>query len=59
MEVITAYNYIIIYRKGVAHGNADMLSRICQPATEADAQGSCSITNPEDHAVFFVEASGV
>ena len=33
--------------------------RLCQPATEADAQGSCSITNPDDHAVFFVGASGV
>ena len=56
---LTAYNYRIIRRKGAAHGNADMLSRLCQPATEADAQGSCSITNPEDHAVYFVGASGM
>ena len=59
MEFLTAYNYRIIHRKGAAHGNADMLSRLCQPATEADAQGSCSITNPEDHAVYFVGASGM
>ena len=59
MEFLTAYNYMTIYRKGAAHGNADMLSRLCQLATEADAQGSCSITNPEDHAVYFVGASGM
>ena len=59
MEFLTAYNYRIIHEKGAAHGNAEMLSRLCQPATQADYQGSCSITNPEDHAVFFVGASGV
>ena len=59
MEFLSAYNYRIIHRKGAAHGNADMLSRLCQPATEADTQGSCSITNPEDHAVYFVRASGM
>ena len=59
VEFLTAYKYRIIHRKGAAHGNADMLSRLCQPATEADVQGSCSITNPEDHAVYFVGASGM
>ena len=59
MEFLTAYNYRIIHRKGAAHGNADMLSRLCQPATQADAQGSCSTTHPEDHAVYFVGASGM
>ena len=59
MEFLSAYNYRIIHRKGAAHGNADMLSRLCKPATEADDQGSCSITNPRDHAVFFVGANGV
>ena len=47
------------HEKGAAHGNADMMPELCQPATEADAQGSCSITNPEDHAVYFVGASGM
>ena len=59
MESLTAYNYRIIHRECAAHGNADMLSKLCQPATEADAQGSCSITHPEDHAVYFVGASGM
>ena len=59
MKFLKAYNFRIIHRKGAAHGNADMLSRLCQPATEADAQGSCSITNPEDHAVYFEGASGI
>ena len=59
VEFLTAYNYRIIHRKGAAHGNADMLSRLCQPATQVDAQGSCSITNPEDHPVCFVGASGM
>ena len=59
VKFLTVYNYRIIHRKGAAHGNADMLSRLCQPATEANAQGSCSITNPEDHAVYFVGASGM
>ena len=59
MEFLTAYNYRIIHRKGAAHGNADMLSRLYQPATQADAKGSCSIANPKDHAVYFVGASGM
>ena len=59
VEFLTAYNYRIIHRKGAAHGNADMMSRRCQPTTQADAQGSGSITNPEDHAVYFVGASGM
>ena len=59
VQFLTAYNYRIIHRKGAAHGNADMLPRLRQPATEADAQGSCSITNPEEHAVYFVGASGM
>ena len=59
VEFLTAYNYRIIHRKGAAHGNADMLSRLCQPAIQAGAQGSCSTTNPEDHAVYFVGASGM
>ena len=58
-RIPNCYNYRIIHRKGAAHGNADILSRLCQPATEADAQGSCSITNPEDHAVYFVGGSGM
>ena len=33
VEFLTAYNCRIIHRKGAAHGNADMLSRLCQPAT--------------------------
>ena len=57
VEFLTVYNYRIIHGKGAAHGNADMLSRLCQPATQADAQGSFSITNPEGHAVYFVGAS--
>ena len=59
VEFLTAYNYRIIHRKGAARGNADMLSRLCQPATQAYAQGSCSITNAEDYAVYFVGASRV
>ena len=59
VEVLTAYNYRIIHRKGASHGNADMLSRLCPPATEADAQGSCSIKNPEDHAIYLVGTSGM
>ena len=45
VEFLTAYTYRIIHRKGAARGNADMLSRLCQPATEANIQSSCSITN--------------
>ena len=58
-DFLTAFNYRIIHRKCAVHGNADILSRLCQPATYSNAQLSCSITYPEDHAVFFVRASGV
>ena len=36
-----------------------MMSRLCQPATEADAQEACSITNSEDHTAYFVGTSGM
>ena len=53
VEFVTAYNYRKLHKKGAAHGNADMLSKLCQPATEADAQGSCSVmssTFPMDYS---------
>ena len=59
VEFLTEYDYRIIHRKDATHGNADMLSRLCQSVTEADAQGLCSITNPECYTVFFVGASRV
>ena len=58
VEFLTAYNYRIIHRKGAAHGYADMLSKLCQPATQAGAQGSCTITNPKDHVVYQVFRRG-
>ena len=53
------YLFLIPFDIYTDHLPLTRLSSLCQPATEADAQGSCSIINPEDHAVYFVGASGM
>lgn len=39
LEVLTAYDNTLKYRKGNANGNADFLCRLPQPATELDRTG--------------------
>ena len=40
LEYLVAFNYTLEYRKGIANGNADFLSRLLQPATEHDLSAS-------------------
>ena len=40
LEFLTAFDYTLEYRKGSANGNADLLSRLPEPATEHNRNGS-------------------
>ena len=43
LEFLTAFDYTLECRKGSATGNADFLSRLPEPATEHDRNGSTSL----------------
>ena len=62
LEFLTAFDYTFEYRKGSANGNADFLSRLPEPATEHDRNGSTSLTPVEDggmsHPTIGVALSG-
>ena len=51
LEYLTAFDYILEYRKGSASGNADLLSRLPQPAAEHGRSGSSRLTPVDDEAI--------
>ena len=48
LKFLTAFNYTVEYRKRSSNGNANFLSRLPEPATEHDRNGSTSLTLVED-----------
>ena len=58
IEFLSAYQYTVVHRPGATNGNADMLSRLPIPATEADKTGYSSITSPDDVGVYLIQSSG-
>ena len=58
IELLTAVDYTLEYRKGSANGKADFLSRFPQPATEHDRTWSSSLIPVEDVGIFLIGASG-
>ena len=59
LEFLTAFDYTLEYRKGSANGNADFLSRLPEPATEHDRNGSTSLTPVEDGGIYLIRACGL
>ena len=59
LEVFTAFDYTLEYRKGSTNGNADFLSRLPVPATEHDRSGSSSLTPVDDGGNFIIRAWGL
>ena len=58
-EFLTAFDYTLDYRKGIANGNADFLSRLSQPASEHERSGSSSLTPVDDVGIFLIRACGL
>ena len=59
LEFLTGFDYPLKYRNCSANGNADLLSRLPEPATEHDHSGSCSLTPVGDGGIFLIRACGL
>ena len=57
LEFLTAYPYTIKYRRGSANANADFLSRLPLPATDADRTGPFRLTDPDDVHAYLIRPS--
>ena len=55
LEFLTAFDYTLEHRKGSASGNADFLSRLPEPATEHDHNGSTSLNPVEDGGIYLIK----
>jgi len=53
-DFLSAYTYELKYRPGSENGNADLLSRLPQPATEKDLSPEFRLTDPRDVDVYSV-----
>ena len=59
LKYLTAFDYTLECRKGIAFGNADFLSRLPQPATEHDRSGSSRFIPIDDEAIYLLRACGL
>ena len=55
-EFLTAFDCTLEYRKGSANGNTDFRSRLPEPATDHDHNGSSSVTPVYDGGMFIIRA---
>ena len=58
LEFLSAYNYTLEYRNGTANGNADFLSRLPQPATDADRTGRNRLTGTDTVGIYLIRPCG-
>ena len=58
-DFLSAYTYTLEYKPGKSNGNADLLSRLPLPATEADNHPDVRLSDPTDIDVYLIGASGV
>ena len=59
LEFLPAFDYTLEHRKGIENGYADFLSRLPEPATEKDKNGSTSLTPVEDGGIYLIRACGL
>ena len=59
LKFLTAYNYTVEYRKGIANGDADFPSRLPLPATGCDRSGPNSLTPFDEELVFLICSHGL
>ena len=58
-DFLSACSYTLGYRPGKANGNADLVSHLPLPATEADSHPDVGLSDPTDIDVYLIGASGV
>ena len=59
LEFLTALDYTVEHRKGSSNGNADFMSRLPEPATEHDRNGSTSLTPVKDGGIYLIGTCGL
>ena len=58
LEFLSVYTYALECRKGTAIGNADVLSLLAQPATDADRTGRNRPTGPDIVGIYLIRPCG-
>ena len=58
MELLSAYNFRLSYRRAQENANADFLSRLPLPPIEDDVSGTSALTDPDDLGVYLIRACG-
>ena len=58
LEFLSAYTYTLEDHKGTTNGNADFLSCLSQPATEADRTGRNRLTVPDTVGIYLIRPCG-
>ena len=56
LDFLSAYTYTLEYRKGTANGNADLLSRLPQPATDRTEPNRLS--SPDTLGIYLIHPCG-
>ena len=59
MELLSAYNFRLSYRRGQANANADFLSRLPLSPITDDVSGASTLTDPDDLGVYLIRACGL
>ena len=58
MELLSAYNFRLSYRRGQDNASADFLSRLPLPRIADDISGASALTDPDDFGVYLIRACG-
>ena len=58
MEIFSAYNFRLSYRRGQENANADFLSRLPLLPIDEDVSGASALTDPDDLGVYLIRACG-
>ena len=58
MEILSAYNFRLSYRRGQDNAKADFLSRLPLPPIAEDISGASALTDLDDLGVYLIRACG-